>query len=118
MDKYPYQTTMKMHDSGGLAGTNVYKDVAMCSPADVPTNSRIRDGVTYLEGQIAELHAVINMVESRLDTIMLPTPPQPASTSGPGAPSGSHLFDRLQGLHGALNAAQERLRAVLQRIEL
>lgn len=86
-----------------------------------PTNSRIRDGVTYLEGQLTELHGIISSLEARLDTVLAPTPPQPASVNqqkeGTGPPF-SHMFDRLNSLSIATTDAHFRLRDILSRIEI
>lgn len=89
---------------------------------DVPTpiNTRIRDGVSYLEGQIEELHVIITSLEARLDTVLMPSPPAGGATNAQGdsGPPPSHMFARLGDLSRITADAQGRLRSLLSRIEV
>lgn len=92
---------------------------------DAPGNSRIRDAVSYLEGQMEHLHALISSLTNRLDTALVPQPPQQpvASTARvagnpAGGPPPSHVQERLQGLATQLEDAHLRLNDLMARIEL
>lgn len=85
-----------------------------------PTNNQIREGVGYLERQIAETHAVISALESRLETVLTPVAPQPPGTgekTGPGTPT-SELFIRLKSVSHGLQDVQDRMHRLLSRIEV
>lgn len=103
------------------AQQNAQKGYEQDTPVEAPVNSQIREGVGYLEKQIAETHAVISALESRLETVLTPVPPQVTGNggekTGPGIPK-SDLFIRLKSLSHGLQEVQDRMHRLLGRIEV
>lgn len=81
--------------------------------------SRIRDAVGMAEETLAQLHATIDRLEKRLDTVLTPTPP---TVSGAEAkqpqPVNSHLLSRIGSANTVIMQAIDRLNRIAQRIEI
>ncbi len=90
-------------------------------PKDIEPESAspIRDSVTASEQILSELHNVIDQFEKRLDTVLLPVPPQGAGTSGAvPTPATSHVRGRLLILNEGYIHAAARLRDLIRRVEV
>jgi hypothetical protein len=88
---------------------------------DEPTNSRIRDGISQTEQLVSELHTSIAALESRLDTVLTPAAPTPASNAAQNnklASVSSHVDGRLGILNEAMMQAISRLTILRQRVEV
>jgi hypothetical protein len=72
-----------------------------------------------MEQVLVELHGVIESCEQRLTTVVANVPPSVANTKA-SAPSvsGSHVFERLAQANEALQGAIQRLRELVQRVEV
>lgn len=89
-------------------------------PPPIETPSKIRDGISYVEQQIAALHELIEAFERRLDTVLAPIPP--STTDGRGTNVSrqpmSHVQDRLATMSESLSSAKFRLSSLLDRVEV
>lgn len=101
--------------------TRVYTSpAAACDPPVDHSASIIRDGLSSNEQTLSEIHETISRLEGRLDPALTPIPPQPASTSGqaPNGPPSSHVTERLTTLNSGYRHAVQRLRELIQRVEV
>lgn len=88
---------------------------------EAESTSRIRDGVSQSEQLLTAVHEIISMLEKRLDTVLQPVPPQPASNAGQAARTGpvaSHLYGRLVILNEGYEHAVARLRDLIRRVDV
>lgn len=88
-------------------------------PVPTPTSSKIRDGISYLEGQLADLHNIINTVGERFDTALTPEPPNTVSATQPSVrPPMSPIAERLAYVCEGLDTAKQKLARLLERAEI
>lgn len=86
--------------------------------------SEIRDGLTRVEQNLAEIHAVISFLEARLGTVLRPQPPASPNVSGGGVPSQSqgppisHVQERVRSLSTECTSVFARLRELAARVEV
>lgn len=85
-----------------------------------PSNSRLRDSVSNGEQYLSEIHATIDALEKRLDTLLTPQAPSTAANSGVSAPQPllSHVVGRLNILNEGYVFATARMRTLISRIAL
>lgn len=96
---------------------------AIGGPATIaldPSSSVVRDGLSANEQTLSEIHETISRLEGRLDPALTPVPPQPASTNSqtPNGPPCSHVTARLGALNDGYRHAVQRLRELIQRVEV
>jgi hypothetical protein len=110
--------------SGGGTGRAIeraaYENRGLVDPS-AESPSVIRDGISYTEQTLSELHSVIDGLEKRLETALKPVPPQSADTIRTPQPSGppvSHLAGRLVILNDGYQQAVARLSELARRVEV
>lgn len=111
---------MDYTDKSAYARGAALQNCNVATPSE-ETASKIRDGVTRAEEQLAALHSMISTLENRFDTVLTPVPPQPASVNQPKDGCGlvqSHLLARLHSLNNVIEEAYQRLRTLLSRAEV
>lgn len=91
--------------------------------ANAPTDrsaTAIRDALGMTDVFLQEVHEAINLIEARLDTVLLPTVPTPATTGSEQKlrASGSHVRDRVFMLNDGFSAAALRIRELARRIDV
>lgn len=103
----------------GMVNTAIASSGYISPPADQPsTPSKIRDRITDAEGLLNELHATIEVVERRLETVLTPTPSPPISDSNKAQAISSSVDGRLQNVNEGIGAAIRRIHALLNRVEV
>lgn len=87
---------------------------------ELESASRIRDGLGIAEERLSDLHAVIDSVERRLDTVLSPVAPATAPPRNGAEVNtiGSHVTGRVQLLNEGFAHASARLRELTRRIEV
>jgi hypothetical protein len=84
--------------------------------------SVIRDGVSYTEQTLSELHTVIDVLAKRLEMALSPVPPSTAAEGARGTGQSnqpvSHLAGRLMILNDGYQQAVGRLRELARRVEV
>jgi hypothetical protein len=113
-----YSTSKPVNDTrsytGGGGGAMAYDN------PPIETGTIVRNGLSANEETLSEVHEAINRLESRLETALTPMPPQPAgtSTAAPTGPPCSQVAYRLAQLNDGYRHAANRLRELLQRVEV
>lgn len=86
---------------------------------ELESASRIRDGLSTAEERLSDLHAVIDSIVARLDTVLSPVPPATGPARNADANTiGSHVTGRVQLLNEGFAHASARLRELTRRIEV
>lgn len=88
--------------------------------AQAESASPVRDAISLSERLSSEIHENIACLEKRLDTIVTPQPPVGPNTTNAKTPTPvhSHVMGRLAILNESLSEAANRLRALMNRVEL
>jgi len=95
--------------------------VGQSSPASLVPEERtaIRDAITGGEQILSELQMVVDALEKRLDTVLLPTPPSTMGKDpGPPTPAASHVRGRLDIMNEGYQHATARIRLLMARIDV
>lgn len=116
MDKYYEGKQAASITHNGLAN---HGGAMPCDPVD-HSASVIRDAVSGNEQILSELHETISRLEGRLDPALTPVPPQTSGTNSqvPNGPPCSHVTVRLGALNDGYRHAVQRLRELIQRVEV
>jgi hypothetical protein len=80
----------------------------------------IRDAIGAAEERTSQLHEIIERLEGRLDTVLTPSAPTPATLSNAKQPepNRSHVLGRMAGLNATIDAAAGRLARIIERVEI
>jgi len=99
--------------------TPVARGLAVGTPID-ETRSAIRDGLSNSEQLLSELHGAIDVLEKRLDTVLVPTPPSTSPLAQTSAPAllSSQVRGRIDIMNEGYLHANARLRALMARIDV
>jgi len=106
-------------DYRGEGAANSYNQTNVGTALE-KSSSVIRDGVSYAEQTLSEVHEAIAQLEKRLETVLQPVPPQVEvnRNAQPSGPAVSHLAGRLVILNDGYQQAARRLRDLIQRVEV
>lgn len=109
---FPKQAAQNLHNGYDRP------DVLSSPRPTPPSESIVRDQVSFLEEQIKGLFAGADALEERLDTILRPSAPGTGVGSGREERAESHLVARLRMLNEALAALANRFQSLHGRVEL
>lgn len=116
---YGAQTT-QYNPNAGLATPNQSGAVGgggMDTPEQTPT--MIRNKISDAEQLMSGIHALIDLVEKRFETVLLPNPPSTAQSTPSAPPSiSSHVRGRLDLLNDGLYHAIARLKLLTDRADV
>lgn len=111
------------YNKGVQLGSGYAGNLAQTSAVEaLESASWIRDATSQSEQLLSDLHEQLNRLEQRLDTVLTPSAPSPATTNSVApknpTPIGSHLRGRVAILNEGWQHAIERINQLRSRIEI
>lgn len=99
---------------------NTVSSIAYKTAADPIESSPARNQIGNAEQYMSDMHSALDRLESRLDTILTPVPPDVNKTNGSPTPMGpkSHVVGRLETLNDGLLHVVARIDRLNARVEL
>lgn len=104
------------YDIGGTAAVTSYSGASATTLAVAPKQTPVQMELNGAEKRLAELHAALSELESRLMCVLSPEPPSATGIAGHGPTN--QIVGQIVTLNNSISAATARVSSLLSRLEV